>query len=52
MRRRFRVEQIVCILMRTEVGLLVAEVVGKAGVNDKTLCRREKWCLQMESDDV
>src|ERR1700733_3438761 len=45
MKKRFRVEQIVAVLKQTELGVPVAEVIGKVGIGEQTFYRWKKQCV-------
>lgn len=51
-KKRFSVEQMVGVLKQAEVGVLVAEVIRKAGISEQTFYRWKKQYTGLESDQV
>jgi putative transposase len=49
-KERFSVEQIVSVLKQAELGVPVAEVIGKVGIREQTFYRWKKQSVGMETD--
>lgn len=51
-RKRFSVEQIVAVQKQAEVGVPVADLIGRVGITEQTLYRRKKQYKGLETDQV
>jgi putative transposase len=51
-KKRFSVEQIICVLKHAQAGVLVAEVIRQAGINEQGFYRWKFKCAGLEVDQV
>lgn len=52
MKKKFSVEQIVCVLKQAEVGVPIAELIRKVGISEQTFYRWKSKYVGLEVDQI